>query len=43
MKHECVGDTSCIGALGTIHKGLVKGIENLEIIGLVEIIETTSL
>ena len=32
-----------IGALGTISKGLVKGVEDLEIRGQVETIQTTAL
>ena len=32
-----------IGALGTIIKGLLKGLENLEMGGQVEIIQTTAL
>ena len=32
-----------IGALGTITKGLLKGLENLEVGGRVETIQTTSL
>ena len=32
-----------IGALGTVTKGLVKGLENLEIRGRVETIQTTAL
>ena len=31
-----------IGALGTVIKGLLKGLEDLEIRGQVEIIQTTS-
>ena len=32
-----------IGALGTITKGLLKGLEDLEVGGLVETIQTTAL
>ena len=32
-----------IGALGTVTKGLLKGLEDLEIGGLVETIQTTAL
>ena len=32
-----------VGALGTVTKGLVKGLEDLEIRGLVETIQTTTL
>ena len=32
-----------IGALGTITKGLLKGLENFEVGGRVEIIQTTAL
>ena len=32
-----------VGALGTIPKGLVKGLEDLEIRGQVETIQTTAL
>ena len=32
-----------IGALGTITKGLLKGLENLEVGGRVETIQTTAL
>ena len=32
-----------IGALGTITKGLIKGLEDLEIRGQVETIQTTAL
>ena len=32
-----------IGAFGTITKGLVKGLEDLEVGGLVETIQTTAL
>ena len=32
-----------VGALGTIPEGLVKGVEDLEIRGQVEIIQTTEL
>ena len=31
------------GALGTITKGLLKGLEDLEVVGRVEIIQTTAL
>ena len=32
-----------IGALGTVTKGLIQGLEDLEITGQVETIETTAL
>ena len=32
-----------IGALGTVSKGLVQGLENLEITGRVETFQTTAL
>ena len=32
-----------IGALGTITKGLLKGLEDLEVVGRVETIQTTAL
>ena len=32
-----------IGALGTITKGLLKGLEDLEVVGRVETIQTTTL
>ena len=43
MEHESDGDTKCNFALGTVTKGLVKGLENLEIRELVETIKTTAL
>ena len=36
-------DTIVIGALGTIPKGLVKGLKDLEIRGQVKTIQTTTL
>ena len=39
MEHESGDDTNC--ALGTIPKGLVKGLEELEIRGQIETIQTT--
>ena len=41
MEHEGDGDTSVTGVLGTIPKGLVKGLEYLEIKRTVETILTT--
>ena len=32
-----------IGAFGTVSKGLLKGLEDLEVVGRVEIIQTTAL
>ena len=44
MKHEGDGDTtSVIGVIGTTSKGLLKGLEELEIRGQAETIQTTAL
>ena len=40
MEHEGDSDTNCGSALGTILKGLAKGLEDLEIRGQVETIQT---
>ena len=42
MEHESDGDI-VVGALGTVTKGLVQGLEDLEIRGRVETIQTTTL
>ena len=42
-EHEFEDDTDFFGAVGTIPKGLIKGLEVLEISGRVEIIKTTNL
>ena len=43
MEHESDGDSNVIGALGTVTKGLVEGLEDLEIRGRVGTIQTTAL
>ena len=43
MEHESKFIPIVIGALGTVTKGLVKGLEDLEIRGRVEAIQTTAL
>ena len=43
MEHESDSDTNSTGALGTIPKGLVKGLDDLEIRGQAEAIQTTVL
>ena len=43
MEHEIDGNSVVIGARGTISKGLVKELEDLEISGQVETIKTTAL
>ena len=43
MENASEGITIVIGALGTVTKGLIKGLEDLEIRGRVETIQTTAL
>ena len=43
MEHGGEGKTIVISALRTILKGLVKGLEDLEIIGQIKTIQTTAL
>ena len=43
VEYESDGYTIVIGALGTVTKGLIKGLEDLEIRGRVETIQTTAL
>ena len=43
VEHESDVNTNVIGALGTVTKGLIKGLEDLEIKGRVETIQTTAL
>ena len=43
MEHESDGDINCIGAHGTLHRRLVKGLEDLKIREQVEPIQTIAL
>ena len=43
MEHKSESETIVIGAFGKIPRGLVKGLEDLEIRGQVETIQTTTL
>ena len=43
MEHEDDGDTYCNWCTRKILKGLVKGLENLEIRGQIETIQTTAM
>ena len=43
MKHERDGDTNCNWCSWYSHKGLIKGLDNLELRGQVKTIQTTAL
>ena len=43
MEHEGDNYTNLIGAFGTVTKGFLKGLEDLEVGGRVETIQTTAL
>ena len=43
MEHEGDNYTNVMGAFGTVTKGLLKGMEGLEVGGRVETIQTTAL
>ena len=43
MEHEGENNTNCDWCFGTVTKGLLKGLEDLEVSGRGEIIQTTTL
>ena len=43
VEHESDGDTNCNWSLGTVPKGLIQGLEDLEIRGRLETIQNTTL